>query len=195
MHQEPDSGSEQEDLSDFSSVESDYLYQDKLDLIESIESSDPTRDLVLSGFSFPSVRDKIKTFESRGASAPTSPVKQRRPSVTLINRSGSCNSFFKMALSEAVQTALAPLKKSRRGFKAWVTRTISKVVEEEGAGTLTSGAFTIKYDSIKDSMDKVVKVQDQINQVFDNYNVNENHPERVADEQETDEFLNKAQMI
>ena len=142
QQEDPESGSEQEDF--VSSEEGDYdLYQVKLDLIQQIESCDPTRDLVLSGLDFPSVRERIKTFESRGASAPTSPVKQKRPSVTLINRSGSCSSFFKMALSEAVQTALAPLKKSRRGFKAWVTRTINKVVEEEGAGTLTSGAFTI----------------------------------------------------
>ena len=196
MYQEdPESGSEQEDFvrSDLSSEEGDYeLYEVKLELIHEIENCDSTRDLVLSGLDFPSVREKVKTFESRGASAPTSPVKQKRPSVTLINRSGSCSSFFKMALSEAVQAALAPLKRTRRGFKAWVTRSINKVIEEDGAGTLTSGAFTIKYDAIKESMYKVINVQDQISQVFDDNGVAETHVDRVADEQETSEFLNSA---
>ena len=97
QQEDPESGSEQEDfVSDFSSEEGDYdLYQVKLDLIQEIESCDPTRDLVLSGLDFPSVRERIKTFESRGASAPTSPVKQKRPSVNLINRSGSCSIFLK----------------------------------------------------------------------------------------------------
>ena len=99
MYQDdPELGSEQEDFvrSDLSSEEGDYeLNEVKLELISEIEISDSTRDFVLSGLDFPSVREKVKTFESRGSSAPTSPVKQKRPSVTLSNRSGSCSSFLK----------------------------------------------------------------------------------------------------
>ena len=185
---DPELGSEQGDFvrSDLSSEEGDYELNDlRLDLISETEISDPTRATVLSGLVLPSVREILKTFESRGSSAPTSPVKQKRPSVTLSTRSGSCSSFFKMALSQEVQTALAPLKKTRRGYKSWVTRSINNVVAEDGAGTLTCGAFTIKYDAIKNAMNKVVNVQDQISQVFDNN-------DRVADEQETSEFLNSA---
>ena len=192
---DPELGSEQGDLvrSDFSSEEGDYELNDlRLDLISETEISDPTRATVLSGLVLPSVREILKTFESRGSSAPTSPVKQKRPSVTLSTRSGSCSSFFNMALSQEVQTALAPLKKTRRGYKSWVTRSINNVVAEDGAGTLTCGAFTIKYDAIKNAMNKVVNVQDQISQVFDNNGVSESQADRVADEQETAEFLNSA---
>ena len=63
---DPELGSEQEDFvsSDLSSEEGDYELNDlKLDLISEIEISDPTRDSVLSGLDFPSVREILKTFE------------------------------------------------------------------------------------------------------------------------------------
>ena len=190
---DPELGSEQEGFvrSDLSSEEGDYELNDlRLDLISEIEISDPTRDSVLSGLDFPSVREILKTFESRGSSAPTSPVKQKRPSVTLPNRAGSWNSLFKMALSAEVQTALVPLRNTRRGYKSWVTRSINNVDTEDRAGTLTFGEFTIKYDAIKAMMDKVFNVQDQIRKVFDDHGVSETQAERVADEQETSDFLN-----
>ena len=108
---DPELGSEQEgfDRSDLSSEEQSELNDLGLDLISEIEVSDSARDSVLSGLAFPSVREILKTFESRGSSAPTSPVKQKRPSVTLPNRAGSWNSLFKMALSAEVLTALVPI--------------------------------------------------------------------------------------
>ena len=189
---DPELGSEQEgfDRSDLSSEEQSELNDLGLDLISEIEVSDSARDSVLSGLAFPSVREILKTYESRSSSAPASPVKQKRPSVTLPNRAGSWNCLFKMALSAEVSTALVPLKNTRRGYKSWVTRSIHNVDTEDQAGTLTSGEFTIKYDSIKAMMDKVFNVQDQIRKVFDDHGVSETQAERVADEQETSDFLN-----
>ena len=79
---DPELESEQEgfDRSDLSSEEQSELNDLGLDLISEIEVSDSARDSVLSGLAFPNVREILKTFETRGSSAPTSPVKQKRPS-------------------------------------------------------------------------------------------------------------------
>ena len=80
-------------------------------------------------------------------------------------------------------------KGSRAAFKGRITRIMNAFEKAKTETTLDRSTFEVLHEELKGYLDKYNKVDSEVQAVYDQYNVDENNPERKKDTEESLEYL------
>ena len=175
---------------DLTDSEVEELKELKADLTDSLETSyssnssfvatlgDRIASLIASHFSC--------GLESRvlSSSAPSSPTRDRSTHVSYSSRP-SCESIFvNMSLLEE----LAPLTKSRAGFKSHVTHNLNTLNSLQSDNNLNINLFKLLEQSFSNHIQEIERKDIEISAVYDKYLVEPGNAGRKADSDATSTF-------
>ena len=169
--------------SDLSKDDSDDLENLKYSLTESLEKD--------SG----NVLSLIDLFNKRSSvSAPNSPVESKSFNFpvcgsSILDLSGVLPINLKMSQSSEIE----PLRASRAGLKAWVTRYVNSITEMQNSGTLTLCKLQKQESLINERINRILEIEEKISEVYIKYKIPENDPTRQKDADETQLFILNSQ--
>ena len=132
----------------------------------------------------------INFFNNRSsASAPQSPVESKGFNFPSRGHSiPDLSNILPINLNMAHVAEIETLKASRSGLKAWVTRSINSIKEMQGK-TLTLNVLQKQEAFINERINRILEIEEKINDVYVKHRVSESDPARVADADEMHKFI------
>ena len=145
-----------------------------------------------------SVRDWVKRFDTNVSasvtkSAPTSPSKYKNylpPRTASVSDFGS---IFPLAEIMTLEDDLKPLKSTRQGYKSWASRHLNTLKVAHDGASLTLSALARGEKEVNTYIEKIRSIEEQISEVYDKHRIDHNNKDRVADVDETVNFIFKCQ--
>ena len=170
--------------SDLSKDDSEDLENLKYSLTESLEKDSSSNVLSL-----------IDLFNKRSSvSVPNSPVESK--SFNFPVRSNSIPDFsgiLPINLKMSHTSEIEPLRASRAGLKAWVTRYVKSITDMQSKGTLTLCKLQKQESLINERINRILEIEEKISEVYIKYKIAENDPAREKDADETHSFILSSQ--
>ena len=168
---------------DLSKEDSKDLENLKYSLTESLESD--------SG----NVLSLVEFFNKRSSvSAPNTPVETKCFNFPSHSHSNpDLRNILPIDLKMSHVNEIEPLKASRAGLKAWITRYVNSIKEMQSSGSLTLCKLQKQESLINERINRIFEIEEKISEIYIKYKVSESDEARLKDADETHSFILNSQ--
>ena len=168
---------------DLSKEDSKDLENLKYSLTESLEND--------SG----NVLSLVEFFNKRSSvSAPNTPVETKCFNFPSHSHSNpDLRNILPIDLKMSHVNEIEPLKASRAGLKAWITRYVNSIKEMQSSGSLTLCKLQKQESLINERINRIFEIEEKISEIYIKYKVSESDEARLKDADETHSFILNSQ--